>query len=166
MPETTPKNSRDISDCLQHRFAARGICFGCGPLNEQGLQVKSFVEGDLVVASFVPLEHHQGFPGMLSGGIIGTLFDCHMNWTAAWHLMQAANSELPPCTVTGGFGVEFKAPTPFDRPLRLEARLVELGQRKAKIRVCLKDDDEVTATGEGTFIAVKEGHPAFGKWNQ
>ncbi len=42
-----------------------------------------------MVCDFTPEPHHQAFPGMLNGGIIGALLDCHSNWTAAYHLMKA-----------------------------------------------------------------------------
>ena len=86
---------------LQDRYAPHNACFGCGPANAQGLRLKSFAEGDRVVATFVPQEHHQAFPGVVNGGIIGALLDCHSNWTAAYTLMQQGGLESPPCTVTG-----------------------------------------------------------------
>ena len=83
---------------LQDRFAPKLICFGCGPANEKGLRIKSFVDEDRVIAEFQPKEWHQAFEGMLNGGIIGTLLDCHMNWTAAWHLMETSSAAKPPCS--------------------------------------------------------------------
>ena len=65
-------------------------CFGCGPTNEKGLRIKSFVEGDYVVATFTPEPHHEAWEGVINGGIVGCLFDCHSNWTAAYHLMSTA----------------------------------------------------------------------------
>ena len=63
----------DISKSLQDQFAPNLICFGCGPANEKGLQIKSFVQGDKVVASFQPKPHQLAFEGMVNGGIIGAL---------------------------------------------------------------------------------------------
>ena len=156
-------NSEDTS--LQDRFDANGICFGCGPANSLGLQIKSYVRGDKVVASFLPSDHHQGFQGMINGGIIGAIFDCHMNWTAAWHLMKASGSATPPCTVTGRFEVRFAAPTPTEQPLHFESEIVDLGERKAEVAAKLECSGQVTATGHGVFVAVQEGHPAFKQWS-
>ena len=36
------------------------------------------IDGGLEL-KFMPEPHHQAFPGMVNGGIIGTLLDCH-NW--------------------------------------------------------------------------------------
>src|SRR5438045_9362567 len=88
---------------LQDRFAPHNRCFGCGPANDQGLRIKSRVEGDEVVCDWTPERHHEAFAGVVNGGIIGTLFDCHSNWTAAWHLLlNGGGSELP-STVTSEF---------------------------------------------------------------
>ena len=80
---------------LQDRFAPHNRCFGCGPSNDKGLRIKSIVSGDEVVAEWQPEPHHEAFPGMLNGGICGTLLDCHSNWTAAWHLMQQSGAATP-----------------------------------------------------------------------
>ena len=154
----------DETISLQDQFAPNLICFGCGPANEDGLQIKSFVRGDRVVCEFTPAKHHQSFPGMMNGGIIGSLLDCHMNWTAAWKLMLLNEVEVPPCTVTAEYSVHFKAPTPSNQTLRLEAWVIEASQRKAVIEATLEVANAVTSTGKGTFVAVKEGHPAFHRW--
>ena len=55
------------------QYAPSSICFGCGPANEKGLQIKSVrIENGLSMV-FHPEHHHQAFPGMINGGIIGTL---------------------------------------------------------------------------------------------
>ena len=51
---------------------------------------------DEVVAEFTPEPHHIAFPGVVNGGIIGALLDCHSNWTAAYHLMRASGATSPP----------------------------------------------------------------------
>lgn len=154
----------DVSRSLQDQFAPELICFGCGPANPQGLQIKSFVVGERVVARFTPAPHHQAFPGVVNGGIIGSLLDCHMNWTAAYHLMVRNQLQVPPCCVTAHYEVTFAAPTPADVELTLEAWVVDASDRKAVVAATLGPADQVTARGGGTFVAVKEGHPAFHRW--
>ena len=80
---------------VQERYAPRNHCFGCGPANPKGLHVRSFEEGDGLVADWTPEPHHEAFDGAVGGGILGTLLDCHSNWTAAIHLMKAAGSRDP-----------------------------------------------------------------------
>jgi len=159
---------------LQDSFSPEGICFGCGPKNDKGLRIKSFVEtravsGDadetVIVARFVPEAHHQAFPGMLNGGIIGALLDCHSNWCAAHHLMQKSGEASPPCTVTADFHVTLKRPTPLSEVV-LEARVVESKDDRAIIEATLRavGFEKIAATCRGTFVAVKEGHPAYHRW--
>jgi acyl-coenzyme A thioesterase PaaI-like protein len=151
-------------ESLQDRYAPDNACFGCGPANEKGLRIKSRVEGDEVVADWRPEPHHQAFPGVLNGGICGALLDCHSNWTAAWELMKKAGAATPPCTVTADFHVVLKRPTPMDQPLRLRARVVDSQADRAVVEATLEAGGKVTATCRGTFVAVKEGHPAFHRW--
>ena len=165
--EPLVNNRNSVTDLsLQDRYAPNLICFGCGPANHKGLQIKSFVvaDEDLVVATFTPQPHHVAFEGMVNGGIMGVLLDCHMNWTAAWQLMQYNGLEKPPCCVTARYEVAFVKPTPTNLPLHLRAKVVEASQRKAVVECSLGPENEVTATGRGTFVSVKPGHPAYHRW--
>jgi acyl-coenzyme A thioesterase PaaI-like protein len=149
---------------LQDRYAPHNRCFGCGPANEKGLRIKSFPEGNDMLAEFTPEPHHEAFDGVLCGGIIGTLLDCHMNWTAAFHLMEINCLDGPPCTVTADYKVEMKRPTPTDRKLRIVAWVKKASTDRALVAGQIEADGKITATGEGTFVAVKEGHPAYHRW--
>ena len=149
---------------LQDRYAPQTRCFGCGPANEKGLRIKSHVAGEEVVCDWTPEPHHQAFPGVLNGGIIGVLFDCHGNWAAAFHLMRRAGQETPPCTVTAEFHVRLRRPTPAPGPVRVVARVVESSEDRATVEARLEAGGQVTATCRGVFVAVKEGHPAFHRW--
>ena len=88
---------------IQETYAPNLKCFGCGPANERGLHVRSFPDGEEVVAEWQPESYQEAFPGMLSGGITGTVLDCHCNWTAAYHLMKRNGVDHPPCTVTADY---------------------------------------------------------------
>ena len=155
---------------LQDTYAPNSICFGCGPVNLKGLRIKSFVSpSGEVVAEFTAEPHHEAFPGMVNGGIIGALLDCHSNWTACYSLMKAANETAPPCTVTADFHVKLRAPTPSNQKIRLKARPLEQKVDRAKIEAELftvnpDGSEKLTATCTGTFVAVKEGHPAYHRW--
>ena len=149
---------------LQERYAPDSICFGCGPANDKGLRIRSFLDGGEVVLDWTPRPEHQAFPGMLNGGIIGALLDCHMNWTAAHHLMVRAVADAPPVTVTAEFTVKLKKPTPSDKPVHLRARVMESSADRAVVEATLSSGGTVCATGRGTFVAVKPGHPAYHRW--
>ncbi|MEE4329281.1 MAG: PaaI family thioesterase [Wenzhouxiangella sp.] len=150
--------------CLQETYAPHNACFGCGPANEKGLRIRSFVDGDRVVADWTPEAHHEAFPGVLNGGIIGALLDCHCNWTAAWHLMDSQDLDRPPCTVTMEYTIKLRRPTPTDRPLHLEARVVDSDGKVVTVEGQLFAGDRLCDHCIGKFVAVEPGHPAYHRW--
>lgn len=149
---------------LQETWAPHNACFGCGPSNPQGLRIRSFLEGDACVATWTPQPHHEAFPGVLNGGIIGALLDCHCNWTATMHLMKQQGAPSPPCTVTADYAIVLKRPCPTDGPLRLSAKVVEATGARAVVEGVLEAQGKVRATCRGTFVAVEPGHPAYHRW--
>ena len=149
---------------LQDQYAPGNQCFGCGPSNPKGLQIKSFPDGDEVVCHFKPAPHHLAFGKVLNGGICGTLLDCHSNWTAAHAFMKALGQDQPPCTVTAKYSVILKRPTPLDTTLCIRAHAVEVDGNRAVVEAAIEAGGKVTATCRGTFIAVTEGHPAYHRW--
>ena len=154
-----------MSEALQERYASESICFGCGPANPDGLRLRSFPAGDdghEVVAEWTPGPNHRSFPGILNGGIIGTLLDCQCNWCAAHYFMRTRGLDHPPVTVTAEYTVRLRKPTPSDAPVQLRARIAEAGERKVVVEAELLSGGERTATCSGTFVAIREGHLAHG----
>jgi acyl-coenzyme A thioesterase PaaI-like protein len=149
---------------LQETYAPDSACFGCGPANDKGLRVRSFVDGDEVVCRWRPEPHHEAFPGVLNGGIIGAILDCHCNWTAAWHLMRLRELDAPPCTVTMEFTVKLRRPTPSDTELRLVARPVDVDGDVVTVASDLYAGDRLCDQCTGRFVAVRPGHPAYHRW--
>jgi acyl-coenzyme A thioesterase PaaI-like protein len=149
---------------LQETYAPQNACFGCGPANEKGLKIRSFVQGDEVVADWTPEKHHEAFEGVLNGGIIGALLDCHSNWAATWHLMKKSGEDHPPCTVTAEFAVKLTRPTPTNVPVHLSAVVTESTDDRAVVDAKLTANGKVCATCHGIFVAVKPGHPAYHRW--
>ena len=152
---------------VQERLAPDNACFGCGPANPAGLRIRSFPTGGPggeLACDWTPAPHHAAFPGVLNGGIIGALLDCHMNWTAACRLMELRKTDAAPCTVTAEFSVKLLRPTPMDAPVRLTARAVEEKDGSAAVEAELSAGGKVCAKGRGVFVAVKPGHPAYHRW--
>ena len=156
--------SDDERKSLQERYAPAGICFGCGPANAKGLRIRSFEAGDEVVCEWKAEPHHQAWEGVINGGILGALMDCHGNWTAAWHLMHKSGADALPATVTADFHVFLKRPTPVGAPLTIRARVVESSEDRATVEETMEANGKITATCRGTFVAVPPGHPAFHRW--
>jgi acyl-coenzyme A thioesterase PaaI-like protein len=149
---------------LQEIYAPQSVCFGCGPANPNGLHIRSFVRGDETVAEWKAETHHEAFPGALNGGIIGTLLDCHANWTAAWHLMHRLGKNHPPCTVTAEYAIKLHRPTPTGEMIQLRGSIAHIQDDRAVVEAQLIAQGKVCATCRGTFVAVQPGHPAYHRW--
>src|SRR6266481_10036735 len=76
---------------------------------------------------------YEAFDGVLNGGVIGTLLDCHCNWTAAYHLMKRATEQRPPCTVTAEYAIKLLRPTPTNGSVFLSAKAIDLTDDRATV---------------------------------
>ena len=150
---------------LQDQYAPNSVCFGCGPKNSRGLQLKSVAEGDAVVADWKPRQEHVAFGNFGSGGIISVLMDCHGNWAAAYTLMKARDLASPPGTVTAEYTVRFLKPSPIDERWQLRAWATKVDGDQVKAMGELRVGGVVTSAMSGLFVAVKESHPAFHRWH-
>ena len=150
---------------VQRQYAPSSICFGCGPANEKGLKIDSYRTNKGLELKFVPNEEHQAFPGMINGGIIGSLMDCHGNWAAAIALMDLNGLDEPPCTVTANYSISLRRPTPSETELHILAEIEDIQEDRAKVKMTLTANEKVCATGSGLFVAVKDGHPAYHRWS-
>ena len=132
-------------------------CYGCGRLNEHGLKVKSFWDGEETVATFRPEPFHTALPGSVYGGLIASLIDCHATGTAAAATFRAQgrtmDTEPPLRFVTASLHVDYLRPTPIDSLLELRATVKELKERKVVVAVTLSARGTVCARGE--VVAVK-----------
>ncbi len=149
---------------LQEKYAPNGICFGCGCVNDKGLKIQSYPEGNTVVCTWMPEPHHEAFPGVLNGGIIGALMDCHSNWTAAYFLMKNNSDESTPCTVTADYSIKLLRPTPSGKSIHMSAEITDISKKRATVEALLSADGKICATCVGTFVAVDPGHPAYHRW--
>ncbi len=149
-----------MTTSLQARYAPENRCFGCGPLNPDGLQLESVPQGDEVVLEWMPAERHEAVHGFINGGVIATLFDCHMAWAAAWEIAGASDdAPVLPLTVTAHIGVNYLSPTPSDQPLQIRARVTEATDRKASVEAELSSDGQIRATCTGLFVVAGETMP-------
>ena len=78
--------------------------------------------------------------------------------------MNIAGADHPPCTVTADYAIKLLRPTPTKGPVFLSAKIVESTDERATVEGTLNAGAKVCATCRGTFVAVKEGHPAFHRW--
>ncbi|MFX1565895.1 MAG: PaaI family thioesterase [Promethearchaeota archaeon] len=135
------------------------VCWGCGRNNHHGLQLKSYWEGEEVVATFQPQSYHLAFPGVLCGGIIATLIDCHAtnaaNAVAYRAEEQKLNSNPPKGYVTGSLFVKYLRPTPVKSLVTLRAKVKEISGRKVTVTCSLYAEENECARGEVVAIQVR-----------
>jgi acyl-coenzyme A thioesterase PaaI-like protein len=130
------------------------FCWGCGKNNKHGLQLKSYLEGEETVATWTPQEHHLAFPGILNGGIIATLIDCHGTGTANALAHREAGSDNHVMHVTASLSVKFLKPTPLDRPVTLRAHVTEENERRITVACSLYSGETECARGEVVTASV------------
>ncbi len=140
------------------------VCYGCGRLNDDGLHIRTFWDGTEGTATFQPKPFHTAITGVVYGGLLASLIDCHAVGTAAAARYAADDREVgsEPVLryVTGLLQVSFKAPTPMGGPLTLRAWPVEVGERKVIVDAEVIADGQVTVTGH--VIAVRLRHDSTG----
>jgi acyl-coenzyme A thioesterase PaaI-like protein len=135
-------------------------CYGCGRLNESGLQIKSYWDGEESVCIFTPRPQHIGIPGYVYGGLIASLIDCHSTGTAAAAAYRAESrpmgTEPPFRFVTASLHVDFLRPTPLGVPLELRSSVKEIKGRKVVVTTTLSAKGEVCARGEVVAVQMPD----------
>jgi acyl-coenzyme A thioesterase PaaI-like protein len=127
-------------------------CYGCGRLNQEGLQIKTFWDGEESVTRFRPRPYHTAIPGFVYGGLLASLIDCHGTGTAAAAAYRAVgramDSEPALRYVTASLHVDYLKPTPAGVELELRGRVKELKGRKVIVAIDLLADGIPTVRGE------------------
>lgn len=135
-------------------------CYGCGYMNETGLQIKTCWEGDETVTRFTPRPEHTATPGFVYGGLVASLIDCHGTGSAAGAAYRAAGKEAGdgPAQryVTASLKVDFLKPTPHGPELVVRGRIREIKGRKVIVDAELSADGVVTARGEVVAVQLPE----------
>ena len=148
----------DDGRSLQDRLPVH--CFGCGTLNAHGLHIKSRWEGDAFVCSWQPRPEHIGFPGVVYGGTIASIVDCHAIWASLSARCAECGHDLssgpPPfAVVTAGLRVSYLKPASVARALELRARIVEQGERKSVVACSVRQGSLECATAEVCTVRVE-----------
>ncbi len=129
------------------------ICFGCGHDNADGLQIRSYWQGEDCVCIWQPEAKHQGWPDLTCGGIIATLIDCHCMASAMATAIKNENRALGTQPeyrfATGTLNIKYLKPTPTISPLMLKARVVSIKQQRIYTLHCdLYADNQKTVEAE------------------
>jgi acyl-coenzyme A thioesterase PaaI-like protein len=135
-------------------------CYGCGALNERGLHIESFWDGDETLCRFDPAPYHTAMPGYVYGGLIASLVDCHGTGSAAAFAYRAEGRELgtEPVLryVTGRLEVDYLKPTPLGVTLELRGREKAIKGRVVTVEVSLHAEGVECARGVVVAVRIPE----------
>jgi acyl-coenzyme A thioesterase PaaI-like protein len=135
-------------------------CYGCGKLNEQGHQLKSYWDGEETVAVFHPKPYHIAIPGYVYGGLIASIIDCHGTGSAAAAAYRRAGRDMdsqPPFRfVTAALQVDYLKPTPLGVPLEVRGRIEEITDRKVIVKTTVSAKGEICARGSVVAVQMPE----------
>lgn len=136
-------------------------CYGCGRLNPDGLQIKTFWDGEESVTIFHPKPYHIAIPGYVYGGLIASIIDCHGTGTAAAAAYRAEgremNTEPPLRFVTASLHVDYLRPTPMGVSLEVRGKVKQITARKVIVTASLKAAGEECVRGEVIAVRMPEG---------
>lgn len=120
------------------------MCFACGEDNPIGLKLNFVQVLDHVEADFIPADVHQGYTGMMHGGLVTTLLDEAMAKVLNLRGLKA---------VTATLEVKFRNPVPIGAHLKIVGELVEERQRRCSIKAHVEDArGKVLAEASSVFI--------------
>ena len=144
------KNQQSIQDQWEDMGTH---CWGCGKNNEHGLQIKSCWIGDEAICIWQPKQYHAAILGILNGGIIATVMDCHcLNTASAWALKHQRESSKP--YLTGLFEIKYLRPAPTEKPILLRARIKSIKGRKIAVSCSLFSEDIEEECAHMELVAV------------
>ena len=128
-------------------------CYGCGRLNPDGLQLKSYWNGEETIARFRPRPSHTAIPGYVYGGLLASLIDCHGTGSASAAAARARPEAAPIRFVTASLHVDYLRPTPIDAELEIRGTIKELKPKKVVVAATVSAGGNVCARGE--VVAVR-----------
>ena len=135
-------------------------CYGCGRLNEQGLHIKSYWDGEESVCIYTPKPYHMAIPGFVYGGLIASIIDCHSTGTAAAARYRAENREMDtePALrfVTASLHVDYLLPTPLGTPLEVRSTVTVMKGRRVVVASRLIARGKVCVKGEVVAVQMRE----------
>jgi uncharacterized protein (TIGR00369 family) len=121
------------------------MCFACGQKNPIGLKLNFTWDGKVARAEFTPNQFHQGWAGVVHGGIISCLLDEAMSYAA---LFSGVSS------LTASMQARFRRPLPIGESLAITASLTRKTRKlvEAKAEMSLKDGTLVADSTATMFV--------------
>ena len=120
-------------------------CFGCSPVNKSGLQMAFYTNETAVYSKVTVPEHLCGWNNLVHGGVLTTILDEIMSWSAIYLLKRVA--------MTKSMTVDFIKPVYVGNPLKTEGLVLEKkGKHEALMEGRIYNQDDVCcASATGTF---------------
>jgi uncharacterized protein (TIGR00369 family) len=124
-------------------------CFACGRANPIGLRLDLRFAPNRAEATFTPERQHQGYEGIVHGGIVTALLDEVMGW-AIFHQGIWA--------VTTRFALAFRRSMRVGETVTATGVLARDRGRALELHgeVRRAADDELLATADGTYVRMSE----------
>lgn len=125
-------------------FGPEQRCFGCGPGNRIGMNLRFYRDGDEVVTWLRAQEGWEGPPGVLHGGLQATLADEVGAWTVVG--------------LRGRFGfttslrMRFLRPARVDAPIEARGRITAESEGMVTVAVTLRQGEKNLARGQASFV--------------
>lgn len=120
-------------------------CFGCSPSNPSGLKMKFFANDQSIVSYLSVPDHLGGWNRLVHGGVISTMLDEIMSWSAIYLLKKI--------TLTKSMTVDFIKPVYTEQALRVEGKILEIVSRHEAVvsGLLYNKKEELCAKSNGIF---------------
>jgi uncharacterized protein (TIGR00369 family) len=120
-------------------------CFGCSQRNSHGLKMKFYTDETTLYSWLSVPPHLCGWEGIIHGGVLSTMLDEIMGWSAIYTLRQVV--------MTKSMTIDYLRPVYIEDKLRVEGKVVEkVSDREVIIEGKLyKEGDVLCAQTRGTF---------------
>lgn len=139
-------------------FMPNNVCFGCGNQHPDGLKIKSFWDGEQSICLWQSQDYYRGWKGLLNGGILATVVDCHCMGTAMAAAYRAENRELDSLPVyryaTGTLSVKYLLPTPTDTEIEIKTQILEIKGKKVVMKCEIFANNLKTAEADVVALRV------------
>ena len=122
-----------------------GHCFGCGPLNTEGLRLVFTPGPEGSVAEYTVEDRFQSWMGMAHGGMVALMLDEAVGW-AAWHAGHPG--------VTGRLQVAFRRPLKLRETVKIVGRVERVRRTLVYCNAVVEslDDGGLIADGTATLV--------------
>ncbi len=104
------------NDFLPNRLDSK--CFGCGPANSSGLQMKFRADEETVTSDLIVPVSLCGWNKLVHGGVISTILDEVMSWAAMFFVKSMV--------MTKSMKIDFIKPIQIDSSIHAEGKVLEI----------------------------------------